>query len=88
MPGFEAGGWYGPLAPAGVPPEVVSRLHAEAVAALRGPELARRVAERGSPDVSGTPQALRALIAAETATWRSVLLRAVRLVEARRGVAC
>ncbi len=76
MPGFEAGGWYGLLAPAGVPPEVVSRLHAEAVAALREPEMARRIAEMGSPDVAGTPEAFRALIAAETAKWRSVLLAA------------
>jgi tripartite-type tricarboxylate transporter receptor subunit TctC len=73
MPGFEAGGWYGLLAPAGVPPEVVSRLHAEAVAALREPEMARRIAKMGSPDVAGTPEAFRALIAAETGKWRKVL---------------
>lgn len=73
MPGFEAGGWYGLLSPAGVPPEVVSRLHAEAVAALREPEMARRIAEMGSPDVSSTPEAFRALIAAETEKWRKVL---------------
>jgi tripartite-type tricarboxylate transporter receptor subunit TctC len=74
MAGFEAGGWYGLLAPAGVPPEVLARLHAEAAAALRDPEMARRIAEMGSPGVSGTPEAFRALIAAETAKWRSVLL--------------
>jgi tripartite-type tricarboxylate transporter receptor subunit TctC len=73
MPGFEAGGWYGLLAPAGVPAEAVSRLHAEAVAALREPEMARRIAEMGSPDVAGTPEAFRALIAAETEKWRKVL---------------
>ena len=76
MPGFEAGGWYGLLAPAGVPPEVVSRVHTEAIAALREPEMAKRIAEMGSPDVSGTPDAFRALIAAETAKWRKVLLAA------------
>jgi tripartite-type tricarboxylate transporter receptor subunit TctC len=76
LPGFEAGGWYGLLAPAGLPPAVVSRLHAEAVAALREPEMARRIAEMGSPDVSGTPDAFRDLIAAETAKWRRVLLAA------------
>lgn len=74
--GFEAGGWYGLLAPAGVAPEVVSRLHAEAMAALREPEMARRIAEMGSPDVAGTPEAFSALIAAETAKWRAVLLAA------------
>ncbi|MBD0271785.1 MAG: tripartite tricarboxylate transporter substrate binding protein [Acetobacteraceae bacterium] len=76
MPGFEAGGWYGLLAPAGVPTEAVSRLHAEAVAALREPEMAKRIAEMGSPDVAGTPEAFRALIADETEKWRKVLLAA------------
>jgi tripartite-type tricarboxylate transporter receptor subunit TctC len=76
LPGFEARGWYGLLAPAGVPPEVVGRLHAEALAALREPEMAKRIAEMGSPDVSGTPEAFRALIAAETEKWRRVLLAA------------
>jgi len=45
-----------------------------AAAALRDPEMARRIAEMGSPEVSGTPEAFRALIAAETAKWRLVLL--------------
>lgn len=72
--GFEAGGWYGLLAPAGVPSEVVARLHAEAVSALRDPAMAKRIGEMGSPEVAGTPEAFRALIAAETEKWRKVLV--------------
>lgn len=73
---FEAGGWYGLVAPAGIPAEVVSKLHAETVQALREPEMARRIAAMASPNVSSTPEEFRALIASETRKWRSVLAAA------------
>jgi tripartite-type tricarboxylate transporter receptor subunit TctC len=74
LPGFEAGGWYGLLAPAEMPDGMVSRLHAATVAALDEPEVKRRIAEMGSPNISSTPDEFRAMIAAETAKWRGVLL--------------
>ncbi len=74
--GFEAGGWYGLVGPAGLPAPVVAQLHAEAVAALKEPELAKRIADMGSPNISSTPEEFRAFIAAETQKWRSVLLAA------------
>ena len=76
LEGFEAGGWYGLLAPAGVPAEIINQLHAETVAALKEPEFARRIAEMASPNITSTPDEFRALIAAETQKWRAVLLAA------------
>ncbi len=76
LEGFEAGGWYGLVAPAGIPPEVVARLHAETVAALKEPEFARRISEMASPNITSTPEEFRAFIASETQKWRSVLLAA------------
>ena len=76
FPGFTAGGWYGLLAPAGVGEDVVRALNAAAVAALAEPELARRVAEMGSPAIGGTPEQFRAHIRAETERWRGVLMAA------------
>jgi tripartite-type tricarboxylate transporter receptor subunit TctC len=73
---FEAGGWYGLLAPAGIPADVVSKLHAETVQALREPEMARRIAAMASPNLSSTPEEFRNYIAAETRKWRSVLAAA------------
>ena len=35
LPGFEAFGWYGLMAPVGTPAEIVKRLNAEAIAALK-----------------------------------------------------
>jgi tripartite-type tricarboxylate transporter receptor subunit TctC len=76
LEGFEAGGWYGLVAPAGIPPEIVKQLHTETVAALKEPEMARRIAEMASPNITMTPEEFKAFIAAETQKWRSVLLAA------------
>ena len=76
LEGFEAGGWYGLVAPAGIPAEIVNQLHAETVAALKEPEMARRIAEMASPNITSTPQEFKEFIAAETQKWRSVLLAA------------
>ena len=73
LDGYEAGGWYGFLAPAGLPAEIVSQLHAEAVTALKEPEMAKRIAEMASPNITSTPEEFRAFIASETQKWKSVL---------------
>ena len=73
LDGFEAGGWYGLLAPAGIAPEIVAQLHSETVAALKDPDMARRIADMASPNLWSTPDDFRAFIAAETQKWRSVL---------------
>lgn len=74
LEGFEARGcWYGLLAPAGIPDAIVRRLNAETTAAPRAPEVARRVAEMGSPSIGGSPEEFRELIASETRKWRTVL---------------
>jgi len=70
---FEAGGWYSLMAPAGIPTDVVNRLHTETLNALREPEMARRIADMASPNISSTPEELRAWIVSEMQRWRSVL---------------
>jgi tripartite-type tricarboxylate transporter receptor subunit TctC len=43
LTGYEVSGWFGVVAPAGTPPEIVSRLNAAVVAALKDPEAAERI---------------------------------------------
>jgi tripartite-type tricarboxylate transporter receptor subunit TctC len=76
LEGFEAGGWYGLVAPAGIPQDIVNQLHAETVTALKEPDFARRIAEMASPNITSTPQEFKEFIAEETKKWRSVLLAA------------
>jgi tripartite-type tricarboxylate transporter receptor subunit TctC len=51
--------WLGMWAPAGVPPEVVKRTNADAVAALRTPKLQEFFASQGAEAVGSTPGAVR-----------------------------
>jgi len=73
VPGYEALQWYGLLAPAGTPKEVISRLNREAVAILRSPEVTDRLANDGGIVVASTPEAFAAYIRAETDKWTKVV---------------
>jgi tripartite-type tricarboxylate transporter receptor subunit TctC len=73
VPGYESLQWYGLLAPAGTPKEIVARLHKETVAALRAPEIAARLAADGGEVVASTPEAFAAYLRAETEKWQKVV---------------
>ena len=47
LPGFEISGWYGLMAPANTPPEVIRRLNAEVTSILRTPEISTRLRDGG-----------------------------------------
>ena len=72
LPGYQVRGWYGLLAPAGVPQAMVARLNAAVRDAVRSPDVAERLASFGSPYVANTPEEFAALITADTERWRSV----------------
>jgi tripartite-type tricarboxylate transporter receptor subunit TctC len=81
IPGYRVRGWYGLLAPAGVPPAIVPRLNAAVREAVRSPEVAERLASFGSPHVAGTPEEFAALIAADIERWRQVAQEARIVLE-------
>ena len=56
---FEASSWFGIMAPAGTPPDIVARLHREIVAALRKPAIAERIASSGARAVGNSPDGVR-----------------------------
>jgi len=72
VPGYESLQWYGLLAPAGTPKEIVGRLNQEAVAILRSPEVTARLASDGGIVVASTPEAFGAYIRAESDKWAKV----------------
>lgn len=72
-PGFEADQWYGIVAPAGTPEDVVARLNAAINKALASPEIARQLAAEGALPMQTTPKAFAALIAAEIPRWKAVV---------------
>ncbi|PZO20273.1 MAG: MFS transporter [Burkholderiales bacterium] len=73
LAGFEASSWFGLLAPAGTPPEVVSRLQQETAKALSLPTVKERLVAQGAIPSGNTPQEFAKLIEAEIAKWAPVV---------------
>jgi len=72
-PGFESYAWFGMLAPAGVPDQVVSRINAELVRALSLPEIRASFAARGVDPLPGTPEEFGAFIRSEIAKYAKAI---------------
>jgi tripartite-type tricarboxylate transporter receptor subunit TctC len=72
-PGFEAGSWYGLYAPAGTPPEIVAKLHAELTKALAKPEMRKQLSAQGAEPIGNSPQEFAAFIRAEIDKWAKVI---------------
>jgi tripartite-type tricarboxylate transporter receptor subunit TctC len=73
VPGYEARGWNGILAPAGTPKLIVDRLHREIVKVVRSPEFAQAVTGEGATAVGNTPAEFDAIIRADLAKWAKII---------------
>jgi tripartite-type tricarboxylate transporter receptor subunit TctC len=65
FPGYEASSWYGILAPAGTPRDIVTKLNAELSKALSQPEVRNSLLAEGAEPVGGTPEQFAAHIRSE-----------------------
>jgi tripartite-type tricarboxylate transporter receptor subunit TctC len=73
FPGFEAVPWFGLLAPAGTPKDVLDKLHNETVKTLAMPEVRKKFDELGLEPVGNTPAEFAAIIKKETPEWAKVI---------------
>ena len=73
LKGFEASSWFGLLAPAGTPAEVVNRLQQETAKALATPALKERLQAQGAVPSGMSPADFTKFIAAETKKWAAVV---------------
>jgi len=73
VPGYEAGAWFGLLAPAGTPRAVVAQLSAESARILKLPDISKRISELGAEPVGSTPEQFAELIKTEIAKWAKVI---------------
>lgn len=76
LPGYEARGWNGILAPAGTPKSVIDRLHREIVAIVRSPEFGQVLTSEGAMPVGSTPAEFDAVIRADVKKWAKVIKEA------------
>jgi tripartite-type tricarboxylate transporter receptor subunit TctC len=72
-PGYEVTAWFGIVAPARTPKEIVATLNREIVAGMRQPDVTARMTALGLDVLASTPQEMAATIAAEIATWKPVI---------------
>ena len=72
-PGFEADPWYGVVAPAGTPREIITKLNAQINQSLNAPELKTRLASERAITTPITPEVYGQLIAQEIVRWKPVI---------------
>jgi tripartite-type tricarboxylate transporter receptor subunit TctC len=73
LPGYEAIGWFGAVAPAGTPSEVIKRLNSEIREALSSADVRERALAAGAEPFPTTPQEFAAMIRDETKKWGEVV---------------
>ncbi|GAP37873.1 Bug family tripartite tricarboxylate transporter substrate binding protein [Piscinibacter sakaiensis] len=73
VPGFDASSWFGLLAPAGTPADVVTRLQQESLKAMGTPALKERLLAQGAIPSGMPPAQFAQYIAAETQKWGEVV---------------
>ena len=74
--GFETSQWYGVIAPAGTPKEIINKLQKEIAIALKSKEGTKRMVEDGATLVGNTPEDFAKFIKAEQARWGAVITKA------------
>ena len=65
--------WWGVVAPAGTPPETISRMNEELVKALKAPDVAEKLSAQGMEIVGSKPEALQTFLQSEIDRWSKVV---------------
>jgi len=73
LPGYEVVQWYGILAPADTPKEIIDRLQREIARAIASPKLSQVLINMGLQPASNTPDEFRLLIKSEIEKWGKVI---------------
>jgi tripartite-type tricarboxylate transporter receptor subunit TctC len=73
LPGFDAVSWWGLLAPAKTPPDIIARMHAATAKALQDPRVKQNLTEQGVDYVLSSPDEFGKFIAGEVTRWAKVI---------------
>jgi tripartite-type tricarboxylate transporter receptor subunit TctC len=73
VPGYEVLQWYGVLAPANTPRDIIAKLHAGTVRAVQDPAIKDRFISDGGETVGNTPEEFAAVIRADLKKWGKVV---------------
>ena len=73
VPGYDSGVWYGMLAPAGTPRDIIEKLNREIVRVLKQPDFHKLLVDQAIDPIGGTPEQLGDFIRSEIAKWAKVV---------------
>ena len=73
LPGYEAVQWYGVLAPAATPRDIITKLHTGVVRALQNPDVRQRLLNDGAEPVGSSPEEFATYLRSETVKWAKVI---------------
>lgn len=73
LPGFDITAWYGFMAPAGTPREIVKKIHDDSVTIIRRKDFLERLAKDGIEPVANTPEQFGAEIKTDLARWGKIV---------------
>ena len=73
VPGYEVVQWFGVLAPAHTPRDIIARLHAGIVRVVQDPAIRERFSSDGAETVGSTPEEFAAVIRADLSKWSKVI---------------
>ena len=73
LKGFDASSWFGLLAPAGTPPDIVNRIQQEVAKSLATPNMKEKLLAQGAIPGGNTPEQFNAFINAEHLKWAQVV---------------
>ena len=73
LAGYELENWYGALAPAGTPKDIIDKLNAEIVRALQLPDVKERLHSQGFEIRTSTPEQFAAFIRTEIVKWAKIV---------------
>jgi tripartite-type tricarboxylate transporter receptor subunit TctC len=71
--GFDASSWFGLLAPAGTPADIVNRIQQETAKSFESPPFKERLLSQGAIPGGQPPAEFAKFIAAETKKWAQVV---------------
>jgi tripartite-type tricarboxylate transporter receptor subunit TctC len=71
--GYEVNGWYGVLAPARTPKNIVTRLNGEITRMLQDPAMREMLTRAGADPLSSSPEEFSGIIAADIVKWAKVV---------------
>jgi len=81
LPGFALTNWFGLLAPAATPRDVLVKVHDDVVRILKEPELEKRISDLGADVVGNSAEEFGAAMRAESAQWAEIIKAAGIRVE-------